>query len=158
MLVYQLKPSRNNCSFHYQSTAQFLFAAKIHQKNKHISLVTDALRTILSCVKHLVHYCNICFLMDCPKITPITQMSKKMGTKHITAAPELKTVPPTSETFKENVLRAHFQVAVWKSAPEPDPHPWTPQNMDGYVMKPQRLLHPEHSHQMLLLHHLNLKF
>ena len=59
--------------------------------------------------------------MDCPKITPITQMSKKMGTKHITAAPELKTVPPTSETFKENVLRAHFQVAVWKSAPEPDP-------------------------------------
>ena len=39
---------------------------------------------------------------------------------HIDAS-RLKTVPPTSEAFKENVLRAHFQVAVWKSAPEPDP-------------------------------------
>ena len=47
----------------------------------------------------------------------------------------IKTVPPTSEAFKENVLRAYFQVAVWKSEPEPDP----PQNTDGYVMKPQRL-------------------
>jgi len=62
---------------------------------------------------------------------------------HIDAS-RLKTVPPTSEAFKENVLCAHFQVAVWKSAPETDPPSLDPQNMDGYVMKPQRLLHPEH--------------
>ena len=56
----------------------------------------------------------------------------------------IKTVPPTSEAFKENVLRAHFQVTVWKSAPETEPpsldpteYGWVP-----YVMKPQRLLHP----------------
>lgn len=47
--------------------------------------------------------------------------SKKMGKKNITAAPELKSLPPTSEAFKENVLRAHIQVAVWKSAREQDP-------------------------------------
>ena len=75
----------------------------------------------------------------------VEMWSKKMGKKNITAAPELKTVPPTSEAFKENVLRAHFQVAVWKSAPEQDPPSLDPQNMDGYVMKPQRLLHQEHS-------------
>jgi len=51
----------------------------------------------------------------------VEMWSKKMGKKNITAAPELNTVPPTSEAFKENVLRAHFQVAVWKSVPEPDP-------------------------------------
>jgi len=47
--------------------------------------------------------------------------SKKMGKNDITTAPELKTVPPTSEAFRENVLRAHIQTAVWKSALEPDP-------------------------------------
>ena len=39
----------------------------------------------------------------------VEMWSKKMGKKNITAAPELETVPPTSEAFKENVLRAHFQ-------------------------------------------------
>jgi hypothetical protein len=32
--------------------------------------------------------------------------------------------------------------------------PWTPQNTDGHVMKPQKLLLQEHSRQMLPLHHL----
>ena len=44
-----------------------------------------------------------------------------MGNKNITAAPALKTIPPTSEAFRQNVLRAHFQIAVWKAAPLADP-------------------------------------
>ena len=47
--------------------------------------------------------------------------SKKMGKKNITAAPHLKSLPPSSEAFRENVLRAHVQIAVWKSAACPDP-------------------------------------
>ena len=116
----------------FVTTAQFLFAAKMHQ-NKHISVITDdfdASRTILSYVKHLIHHCNICFVMGCPKIISITQMSR--------------------EQF-------HMHISKWQYGSRPlsqVPHPRTPQNMDGYMMKPQRLLHPEHSHQMLLLHHL----
>ena len=48
-------------------------------------------------------------------------MVKKNEEKNITAAPELKTVPPTTEAFRENVLRAHIQIAIWKSAHDPDP-------------------------------------
>ena len=52
--------------------------------------------------------------------------SKRMGKKNITAAPPLKSIPPTMEAFKENVLRAHVQVAVWKSATQPDPLSFDP--------------------------------
>ena len=54
-----------------------------HQKNKHISIVTDdfdALRTILSYVKHLVHHCNICFLMGCPKIIRLLKCPENSST------------------------------------------------------------------------------
>ena len=34
------------------------------------------------------------------------------------AAPKLKSLPPTSEAFEQNVRRAHFQVSVWKAALE----------------------------------------
>ena len=52
--------------------------------------------------------------------------SKKMGKKNITAAPPLKTIPPTTEAFRENVLRAHIQIAVWRSALMPDPPSFDP--------------------------------
>ena len=37
------------------------------------------------------------------------------------AAPKLKTPPPTSEAFIENVKRAHYQCAIWKSALKGEP-------------------------------------
>ena len=42
--------------------------------------------------------------------------SRKMGKAKVTSAPELKTLPPTTEAFEENVRRAHFQTVIWKSA------------------------------------------
>jgi len=52
--------------------------------------------------------------------------SKKMGKKNITADPPLKSIPPTREAFRENVLRAHVQVAVWRSAPQSEPPSFDP--------------------------------
>ena len=49
--------------------------------------------------------------------------SRKIG-KNITSAPELKSIPPTSEAFRENVKRAHIQAAIWKSCLQPDPPPF----------------------------------
>ena len=36
-------------------------------------------------------------------------------------APKLSYLPPTSEAFLQNVLRAHYQCAVWKSCLLADP-------------------------------------
>lgn len=36
-------------------------------------------------------------------------------------APKLCSLPPTNEAFLQNVFRAHFQIAVWRNALEPNP-------------------------------------
>ena len=56
----------------------------------------------------------------------INVWSKKIGKKNITAAPPLKTLPPTTEAFRENVLRAHVQISVWRSAMLPEPPSFDP--------------------------------
>ena len=49
-----------------------------------------------------------------------------MGKKTITATPPLKTLPPTTEAFRENVLRANVQISVWRSALLPEPPSFDP--------------------------------
>ena len=49
--------------------------------------------------------------------------SHKMTLKKVTAAPDLKALPPTTQAFKENVKRAHIQAAIWKSALTASPPP-----------------------------------
>ena len=69
--------------------------------------------------------------------------TKKMGKKNITAAPPLKTIPPTSDAFRENVLRAHVQIAVWKSAPQPDPPPFDPTDFGWFRDESTKTLTPK---------------
>ena len=47
--------------------------------------------------------------------------SRKMAKPKLSKAPELKSLPPTTEAFEQNVRRAHIQTAIWKSANESDP-------------------------------------
>ncbi len=35
--------------------------------------------------------------------------------------PKLKTIPPISQSFKENTKRAHFQACIWKAALDEEP-------------------------------------
>ena len=59
----------------------------------------------------------------------------QMLTKAIAKAPKLESLPPTSEAFRENVLRANLQVFIWSKAhlpflPQVDPvsHGWIMEN------------------------------
>ena len=45
----------------------------------------------------------------------------KPSKRKATGVPKLKSLPPTSEEFEQNVRRTHFQVSVWKAALEKDP-------------------------------------
>lgn len=69
--------------------------------------------------------------------------SKKMGKKNITAAPPLKSIPPTREAFRENVLRAHLQIAIWKSACLPDPPSFEPSEYGWLRDEPTKTLTPK---------------
>ena len=43
------------------------------------------------------------------------------GKKDIRQTPKLQSLPPTSESFSENVKRAHLQMWLWKTAMDSDP-------------------------------------
>jgi len=68
--------------------------------------------------------------------------SRKIGKKNITSAPELKSLPPTSEAFRENVKRAHIQAAIWKSCLQPDRYLLMPPSTSGFVMRRVKSLFP----------------
>ena len=44
------------------------------------------------------------------------QWISKMSRKSAVSVPKLKTLPPTTEAFIENVKRAHIQACIWRSA------------------------------------------
>ena len=56
------------------------------------------------------------------------QWPSKTAKKKSSSRPSLKTLPPTTESFREHVKRAHFQVAVWKSTTMADPPKLDPVN------------------------------
>lgn len=45
----------------------------------------------------------------------------KTANAKIASAPKLMSLPPTNESFHQNVLRAHLQCCIWKHAAEPKP-------------------------------------
>ena len=47
--------------------------------------------------------------------------SSKMVNKICTSAPELKSLPPTTDAFKQHVYQAHFQAALWRAILDADP-------------------------------------
>ena len=66
----------------------------------------------------------------------ITEARQKVWTSKVArstaSAPKLCSLPPTNEAFKQNVARAHLQLAVWRYALQPNPpeldpttHGWT---------------------------------
>jgi hypothetical protein len=42
--------------------------------------------------------------------------SKQMANNKLSSAPTLKSLPPTSESFKQHFFQTHLQTMIWKSA------------------------------------------
>lgn len=90
---------------------------------EHLSYIGDT-----SCVLSEVITQATPFILACygqTKCTSMTEARQKMWAskvgRSVASAPKLATLPPTNEAFKENVARAHLQVAVWRNTLQPDP-------------------------------------
>ena len=53
---------------------------------------------------------------------------RKTSSGKLSSAPKLSSLPPTTEAFTQNVLRAHCQCAIWLSTLSPDPPNIDPPN------------------------------
>ena len=63
----------------------------------------------------------------------------KMGNKK--SAPDLKSLPPTSDAFEEHVHRAHYQAAVWRASMyaepptlDPSQYGWSRENVTNVLI------------------------
>ena len=74
-------------------------------------------------MKEATEFVGLCYNVDNgPDMSAKKYKAWTKKTKgKLTTAPRLLLVPPTTEAFEQNVLRAHYQCAVWKSALQHDP-------------------------------------
>ena len=56
--------------------------------------------------------------------------------KGVTSSPKLCTLPPTTESFLENVKRAHYQAIIWRSLEKNDPPELEPEEF-GWKKEPE---------------------
>ncbi|KAG0719750.1 hypothetical protein GWK47_049874 [Chionoecetes opilio] len=70
---------------------------------------------------HIVARCYGCASSENMSSTRYEVWIGKTSKRKVTSIPKLKSLPPTSEAFEENVKRAHYQVCTWKAALEKNP-------------------------------------
>lgn len=109
-------------------------ALKVLRSNKHtLSSVGDVNSSVEEAVEQATKFILSCYgHPECGSMTEARQKiwSTKVS-RSIAGAPKLQSLPPTNEAFRENVARAHLQVAIWRQAlqsdrPDLDPlqHGW----------------------------------
>ena len=70
------------------------------------------------------------------------QWMKAQKTAKSSVAPKLCSLAPTTDAFKQNVKRAHFQVAQWYAAMESEPPPLDPRDYGWEADDINKLLTP----------------
>ena len=84
-----------------------------------LDLLGDLNEDIESVVSQATTFISRCYKKDCTE-TDMSNTRIKMWqqrfAKSSTTAKFLSTLPPTTEAFTQNVLRAHLQTYIWKSA------------------------------------------
>ena len=65
--------------------------------------------------------------------------NKKLTNK---TAPQLNSLPPTTEILVENIKRAHYQAAIWKNSDKLNPSPLDPCDYGWYKDEDTRCLLP----------------
>lgn len=66
----------------------------------------------------------------------------KTAKKKVTTAPKLKSLPPTTASFVENVKHAHLQTCIWKAALDQDPPNMDPTDYGWCRDEPTRSIQP----------------
>ncbi|KAG1651907.1 Craniofacial development protein 2 [Nymphon striatum] len=133
-------------------------ALKVLRSNKHkLNYLGNTDVDLIDVVEQATHFMIACYGQPgCSLFTEAqTKLwSRKFGRSKVTA-PTLCALPPTTEAFKENVARAHLQVAIWLHALdqyppslEPNEHGWSQEegsNVHNPITVPADIFLPHQS-------------
>ncbi|KAJ8317813.1 hypothetical protein KUTeg_004633 [Tegillarca granosa] len=92
-------------------------------KGTHLSSVGNPESDIATIIKESTKFVSTCF--NKPDCASMSEARQKVWVARVaksnSAAPKLCSLPPTSESFHENVKRAHLQACIWKHALDAEP-------------------------------------
>ena len=92
-------------------------ALNIASKGYRLHLLGDESADISKVVEQATSFMAACYgIISCSSMTECRQLVWAQKTSKSLSAPKLCSLPPTSEAFKENLLRAHLQVVQWQAA------------------------------------------
>ena len=88
------------------------------------SHIGDPNATMDAVIKDATNFIGSCFGYSnetCMSDIRFKVWTRKMAKQKGTSVPHLKSLPPTDESFQQNVKRAHFKCCIWKHASLPNP-------------------------------------
>ena len=95
-----------------------------------LSSIGDTNCTLSDIMSQATPYILACYGQT--KCMTMTEARQKMWAKKVSrsvaSAPKLSSLPPTTESFAQNVASAHLQVAVWRNILEPNPPQMEPRD------------------------------
>ena len=96
---------------------------KVLKRQKHsLSLLVDITASMKEVIKQCTPFLLACYAVDDTDSSNETRYNLWMikVIKNIGNAPKLQSLPPKDEVLRQNVARAHFQVAIWRNSLEPN--------------------------------------
>jgi hypothetical protein len=108
---------------------------KVLKNGLELSKIGDPAVSIANVIKEATVFIATCYgtkAKDDMSKARYEKWLSKVANRKVTTAPKLRSFPPTSEAFAENVKRAHLQTSIWKSALDEYPPDLNPSNF-GWV-------------------------
>ena len=92
-------------------------ALSVASKGHKLDLLGDVTANITKVTEQATSFMAACYgIKTCSSMTHCRQLVWAQKTSKSSSAPKLCSLPPTTEGFLENVLRAHLQVSQWRAA------------------------------------------
>ena len=105
-------------------------AIKVAKRGKSLSLMGNVTAHLSDIASQATEFITACYGKHVEGSTTMTECRQKIWAyktcRGRASAPKLRSLPPTSAAFLENVKRCHYQVCNWKSALLPDPPSMSP--------------------------------
>ena len=97
-------------------------ALTVASKAYRLDLLGDVVAQVTQVIEQAKEFMVACYgVKKCSSMTECRQHVWAQKTGKTSSAPKLCSLPPTTEAFHENILRAHLQVATWRAALSGEP-------------------------------------
>ena len=114
-------------------------------QNSPLSSLGDRNANMEDVLKQSSNFIVACYSVTGEQVT-MSSVRQKVWSSRVgkapSCAPKLCFLPPTSESFAENVKRAHLQACVWKQATEMDPTELNPVDYGWEKIEATKSLNP----------------